>query len=230
MIAIVLLSLLIFKIPADTGERIGYAVTILLTMGVYLIVISQDLPRKADKAPLVGVLYVTLFYVMVLGCVSGVLTAGIAFKITPPPEWLSLFVIRVTRKSSKKIGALKASLRRQPIPEENSADEELKTISDNLETLEIGAKEKTDEDNIVSEREVKKVRARLPTLRRRTSIQERSGLQEFTQIQIDHQKQWQEIAYCLDRIFFWLYLVMVVVASCAVLLGLAIESGILSQK
>ena len=227
MIAIVLLSLLIFKIPADTGERIGFAVTILLTMGVYLIVISQDLPRKADKAPLVGVLYVTLFYVMVLGCVSGVVTAGIAFKITPPPKWLSLLVIRLTKKSSKRIGALKASLRKLPIPEENSADEELRTIS---EVSEIEMKATNDKDNIISEREADKVQTRPPTLRQRSTFQKRSMLQEFTQIQIDNQKQWQEIAYCLDRIFFWLYLGMVVVASCAVLLGLAIESGILSKN
>eukprot|EP00112_Aurelia_sp_Birch-Aquarium-sp1_P005629 Seg1641.17 transcript_id=Seg1641.17/GoldUCD/mRNA.D3Y31 product="hypothetical protein" protein_id=Seg1641.17/GoldUCD/D3Y31 len=164
---------------------------------------------------------------MVLGCVSGVLTAGFAFKITPPPEWLSLFVIRLTKKSSKKIGALKASLRRQPIPEENSADEELKTIS---ETSEIEMKATTDKDSIISERETEKVRKRLPTLRRQMTFQERAAFQEFTQVQIDNQKQWQEIAYCLDRIFFWLYLAMVLVASCAVLLGLAIESGILSQK
>ena len=117
VIAIVLLSLLIFKIPPDTGERIGFAVTILLTMGVYLMVISQDLPRKADNAPLVGILYVT----------QGVITAGMFFKITTPPQWLRRLVLKLTKRNSNKVGAIKNSFRNGDAQKETAMDEDAKS-------------------------------------------------------------------------------------------------------
>ena len=220
VLAIVFLSLLIFKIPPDTGERIGFAVTILLTMGVYLMVISQDLPRKADNAPLVGVLYVTLFYVMVLGTVTGVITAGISFKITTPPQWLRKMVIKLTKKKSKKVGAIRSSLRAQAIQEEASNEEEAKS---NVELQLTDHNEKEKNYNSIS-REPSNAHRRT-VLRSRTSM----GMsfqrppQEFTQKEVENQEQWQEISVFLDRVFFWIYFSAIIIASCSVLLGLELK-------
>ena len=86
--AVVFLSLLSFLIPADSGERIGFGVTILLTMGVYLMVISEDLPKTAHKAPLIGVLYVTLFYIMIIAYVASTINVSLSRKETKPPKFL----------------------------------------------------------------------------------------------------------------------------------------------
>ena len=217
ILAIVFLSLLIFKIPPDTGERIGFAVTILLTMGVYLMVISQDLPRKADNAPLVGVLYVTLFYVMVLGTVTGVITAGVSFKITTPPQWLRRLVIKLTKKNSKKVGAIKNSLRKTGIAEEDSNEEEGKSNT-GLQLNDYNEREK----NLPREASNSQQK---PVLRSKTSLA-LSYLrppQEFTPKEADNQEQWQEISLFLDRIFFWIYFFTIILASCSVLLGLEVQ-------
>ena len=217
ILAIVFLSLLIFKIPPDTGERIGFAVTILLTMGVYLMVISQDLPRKADNAPLVGILYVTLFYVMVLGTVTGVITAGVSFKITTPPQWLRRLVIKLTKKSSKKVGAIKNSLRKTAFTEESSNEEEARN------NIELQLTNHNESDN-PSSREPSNPPQK-PVLRSRTSLalSYRRPPQEFTPKEADNQEQWQEISVFLDRIFFWVYFFTIIVASCSVLLGLEVK-------
>ena len=218
VLAIVFLSLLIFKIPADTGERIGFSVTVLLTMGVYLMVISQDLPRKADNAPLVGVLYVTLFYVMVLGTVTGVITAGVSFKITTPPQWLRKMVIKLTKKNSKKVGAIKNSLRCQPLHEEVSNDDEPKN------NTELQLTDPSERDSRMPSRPVSSSQQR-PALKSKTSLafSIRRPMQEFTEKEVNNQEQWQEIAYFLDKVFFWIYFVAIIAASCSVLLGLELK-------
>ncbi|XP_065051040.1 neuronal acetylcholine receptor subunit alpha-10-like isoform X1 [Rhopilema esculentum] len=219
IIAVVLLSMLIFKIPADAGERIGFAVTILLTMGVYLMVIAQDLPRKGDSAPLVGILYVTLFYIMVLGCVTGIMTARMAFKVTSPPEWLRRLVIKLTKKSSKKIGALKASFNDHPIQDMHSVNEELTDFTE------------SEHDNDMNKNRSQQLRKEKSDQISMTILRQRRSLhlgvaalaQDFTQVEADNQKQWQEIAFFLDRMFFWGYLGTIVIASCSVLLGLEVK-------
>lgn len=222
VIAIVLLSLLIFKIPPETGERIGFAVTILLTMGVYLMVISQDLPRKSDNAPMVGVLYVTLFYVMVLGTTTGVITAAVSFRITSPPQWLRKLVLKFSRKNSTKVGAIRNSFRAEPIKEETSYDIEPK--DNNMEVHLSNISDKKDQNLTLQSNESIGPRPRM-TERQKSSLfmSMRRPLQEYTEKDLDNQQQWQEIAYFLDTAFFWAYFVAIVVSSCAVLLGLELK-------
>lgn len=43
-----LLNIFVFVIPAESGERIGYGVTLLLAIGVYLSILSEDLPKSAN--------------------------------------------------------------------------------------------------------------------------------------------------------------------------------------
>ena len=199
MMAVVFLSILIFQIPAETGERVGFAVTILLTMGVYLMVISQDLPRKGDSAPLVGVLYVILFYVVTFGCVTGIMTTSIAYKFTRPPRWLRILVLKITRNKSSKLGvfdtdsSIKSSKEIMKIELEDikEGDEENgKSINDSF-------------DHIVHRREAKQPVKEAPS-------------NEHTQEECDHKKQWEVIGFYIDRIFFWFYIFLVFGTSVAV--------------
>ena len=77
-----------FYIPADSGERLGFGVTIVLALSVYLLVISDKLPEKSDKTPLLGMLYTVMFFLLVLSLVAGIITTHLSYKISPPPEWL----------------------------------------------------------------------------------------------------------------------------------------------
>ena len=87
-IAIVALALLSFLIPPDSGERIGFGVTVLLSFTVYLIVISDKLPEKSDKRPLLGLLYVSVFYILVLLFILSTITVRLSSYTHAPPQWL----------------------------------------------------------------------------------------------------------------------------------------------
>ncbi|XP_061168933.1 neuronal acetylcholine receptor subunit alpha-2-like [Saccostrea echinata] len=75
MVPVVLMAFLIsmvFKLPVDSGEKIGYSLTVLLAYAVYLTLISDNIPSTS-----VSVCYLTVYLVIVLAL--GVLS--VAFVI-----------------------------------------------------------------------------------------------------------------------------------------------------
>ena len=48
------LILLVFALPADAGEKIGFGITVLLTFSVFQLMIANSLPKTSDTTPLIG--------------------------------------------------------------------------------------------------------------------------------------------------------------------------------
>ncbi|XP_056018746.1 neuronal acetylcholine receptor subunit beta-2-like [Ostrea edulis] len=48
VVVVALLNILVFLLPSECGERVGYAVTIFLTFAVYLDIITATLPKSTD--------------------------------------------------------------------------------------------------------------------------------------------------------------------------------------
>lgn len=59
-----ILNLLVFIIPADAGEKMGFAVTIFLTFAVFLTIVSGELPINSDS---VSILSIYLIIKLALG-------------------------------------------------------------------------------------------------------------------------------------------------------------------
>ena len=54
---IILFSFLIcgvFKLPADSGEKVGYALTVLLAYAVYLIIVTGTIPQTSTSTSILG--------------------------------------------------------------------------------------------------------------------------------------------------------------------------------
>ena len=56
-----ILSALVFKLPADSGEKIGYTLTVLLAYAVYLTIISDNLPSSSKSTAILSK-YLSLYY------------------------------------------------------------------------------------------------------------------------------------------------------------------------
>ena len=93
-IAIIGLALLSFVIPPDGGERVGFGITVILSFSVYLIVISDKLPEKSNKASLLGILFVTVFYILVASFILSTINVRLSSNTRPPPMWLLRMVER----------------------------------------------------------------------------------------------------------------------------------------
>ena len=48
------LSLLVFYLPADSGEKVSLGITVLLSFAVYLVLIEEGMPKTSDYLPAIS--------------------------------------------------------------------------------------------------------------------------------------------------------------------------------
>ena len=77
---------MIFHIPPDTGERLGFGITILLNITMYMNLISEKLPEASNNQPMLGTIFVTLFYLLSTGLAISVCTMAFSRWNTPIPD------------------------------------------------------------------------------------------------------------------------------------------------
>lgn len=55
------LAALGFILPADSGEKVSLEVTVLLSLSVFLLLVSDKLPASAETFPIIGGFYAHFF-------------------------------------------------------------------------------------------------------------------------------------------------------------------------
>ncbi|XP_021374382.1 neuronal acetylcholine receptor subunit alpha-5-like [Mizuhopecten yessoensis] len=92
-ISLAFLTCMVFKLPADSGEKIGYALTIVLSYAVYLTLVADSTPSSSTTVSLLSIYLVTT---LILGMLSVVLTIFVldchhADEVKPVPKLLQQF-------------------------------------------------------------------------------------------------------------------------------------------
>eukprot|EP00112_Aurelia_sp_Birch-Aquarium-sp1_P018089 Seg4269.4 transcript_id=Seg4269.4/GoldUCD/mRNA.D3Y31 product="Neuronal acetylcholine receptor subunit alpha-3" protein_id=Seg4269.4/GoldUCD/D3Y31 len=189
-----IVSLFAFFISPDTGERAGYSITVVLAMSVYLLVISEKLPEKSDKSPLIGVMYAILFFIMNGTLVAVVFTTHLAFKTTKPPRKLcDLFCSRCRKKHRKQ---KEVAAHKSVVVQSNPAG--------NMELEDYYQKQSEQQHE-------NEMHRRGPLVKKSSNIQrEFAFLTPEEEKERENQDQWKEIAGKIDRISFWVFFVMTV--------------------
>ena len=84
------LNVIVFLLPVDSGERIGFAITVLLAIAVYMTIVSDNLPKTSEPLPLISYLLIIGLIVSVLITVVTVLNLRLFHKDSndPIPKWL----------------------------------------------------------------------------------------------------------------------------------------------
>ncbi|CAC5388627.1 CHRNA3 [Mytilus coruscus] len=68
-----ILDIFTFKIPVDTGERIGYVITVWLAYAVFLTIISDSLPNSSESIPIVSIyIMIQIFIGTVIVIISAI--------------------------------------------------------------------------------------------------------------------------------------------------------------
>ena len=88
--ALVLVFALVFHL--DVGQRASYGVTILLSITVYLLVISDKLPEKSDEFPFIGISFIVDFCILCAFLPCAQYAAQMPFRSDPPPVWIVMMV------------------------------------------------------------------------------------------------------------------------------------------
>ncbi|CAI4226524.1 unnamed protein product [Auanema sp. JU1783] len=95
------LTLLVFMLPPDSGEKIALGITVLLAFSVFVLAIAEKMPETSDSMPLIGI-YLTV--VMGMTSVSVVMTVLVLnfhhrgpFN-EPIPYWVRVMILERLRK------------------------------------------------------------------------------------------------------------------------------------
>jgi nicotinic acetylcholine receptor len=59
------LTLLVFCIPPDSGEKIALGVTVLLAFSVFMLAISEKLPETSESIPLLGMYFMNIYVIKI---------------------------------------------------------------------------------------------------------------------------------------------------------------------
>ena len=89
------LNTMVFILPADSGERVGYAITCLLSLSVYMTFTSEGLPNSSNPLPII--IFVLLSYIMISALICLATIVGLRLHLhnnnnasTPPKVLLKL--------------------------------------------------------------------------------------------------------------------------------------------
>lgn len=110
----VLISLLVlfsFKIPVDSGERIGLCTTALLAMSVFLLLIGEHLPESSENLPLLAIASVLMMIEITLGFMGTIVVLKCHHSTSEPPKLLRLLccIKRTNETSSIDAGEIEDS-------------------------------------------------------------------------------------------------------------------------
>ena len=52
-----LLTLLVFRMPPDAGEKVSLSITVLLSFTVFMLMVSDNMPQTSNHIPILGKIY-----------------------------------------------------------------------------------------------------------------------------------------------------------------------------
>ncbi|XP_035695875.1 neuronal acetylcholine receptor subunit alpha-10-like [Branchiostoma floridae] len=86
-----------FYIPPDSGERLGFFITILLALVVFLQVLSDSLPKTSTTTPQLGQFFAATIALVGFSCLASIVVIRMSYSSPPSrplPRWLRLILLR----------------------------------------------------------------------------------------------------------------------------------------
>lgn len=129
-----LLNTMIYCVPVRSGERITFAITILLTFVFFTTSFAEDLPRAALTTPLLSIILASMNCLCTFNVVVSVLFSRLANEcIVPVPDCLKKFARRIYHfKITKMFGAVR--VKPKLVKQSDSPNMSLTDVSENLES------------------------------------------------------------------------------------------------
>ena len=198
------LILVSFFIPAESGERIGFSCTSLLSVSVYLLIVTEALPEQSDSLPLIGVYYIIIMIEIGLALTATIVVLKAHHATIEPPAFLKCFlfinnIYRCCRKATKprRTSRIEPPVKVAVIDFDNgqeekhdSAEEKYQKASTiNMSWLSVGSGSQlfTRPSSTVMEKEEE-----------------------------DWRETWRQIGKVLDRLFFWMFVISFFISTVVV--------------
>ncbi|XP_066564582.1 5-hydroxytryptamine receptor 3A [Amia ocellicauda] len=201
-----------FYLPPDSGERVSFKITLLLGYSVFLIIVSDTLPATAIGTPLIGVYFVVCMALLVISLTETILIVRLVHKQdlqTHVPEWVKHLVLEratvlLCIRNKHKFG---------PILPRGSDPSHFK--ENNMNTVKINHRSFENTKDCESP-----LGMTLPPRDNAPAVdnilQEISSIRQFLERREQYRdiaKEWLQVGYVLDVLLFRVYLVAVLTYS-----------------
>lgn len=94
-VLISLMSLLLFMLPPDSGEKISLGVTILLSLMVFLLLVAETVPPTSDAVPLIGIYFCCIMIMCSLSVMFTVIVLNFHYRGPETyrmPDWIRRYI------------------------------------------------------------------------------------------------------------------------------------------
>ncbi|XP_078348085.1 neuronal acetylcholine receptor subunit alpha-9-like isoform X2 [Oculina patagonica] len=202
------LTLLVFLMPEDTGERMAVGVTILLSLAVFFLMVEEKMP-VSENLPLIGKYYCcTIIEVSLSLAAMCYMLRFVHHRPCALPVWIRKYILGyLARVVFYKTGQAKveqeetSNIRPQSNPRDSRGDEVNDRVArKTVNKWKIPLKEKKPELPVAESRAVKILA---------DNVKEQDKTDEL-------QEEWALAANVLNRFFIWLFLSSVVITLIAV--------------
>uniref|UniRef100_H2TVF6 Neuronal acetylcholine receptor subunit alpha-7 n=1 Tax=Takifugu rubripes TaxID=31033 RepID=H2TVF6_TAKRU len=91
------MTLLIFVLPADSGEKISLGITVLLSLTVFMLLVAEIMPATSDSVPLIGQYFASIMIIVGMSVVATVVV--LQYHHHDPnggnmPKWVQLVLLQ----------------------------------------------------------------------------------------------------------------------------------------
>uniref|UniRef100_A0A8C9VVY3 Neuronal acetylcholine receptor subunit alpha-7 n=1 Tax=Scleropages formosus TaxID=113540 RepID=A0A8C9VVY3_SCLFO len=91
------MTLLIFLLPADSGEKISLGITVLLSLTVFMLLVAEIMPATSDSIPLIGQYFASIMIIVGMSVIATVVV--LQYHHHEPnggnmPKWVQLVLLQ----------------------------------------------------------------------------------------------------------------------------------------
>ncbi|XP_035126339.1 neuronal acetylcholine receptor subunit beta-3 isoform X2 [Callithrix jacchus] len=193
------LTVLVFYLPSDEGEKLSLSTSVLVSLTVFLLVIEEIIPSSSKVIPLIGEYLLFIMIFVTLSIIVTVFVINVHHRSSSTYQPMAPWVKRLFLQKLPKLLCMKDHVDRYSIPEKEESQPVVKSkvlekkkhkqLSDGEKVLVAFLEKAADSIRYIS-----------------SHVKKEHFISQVVQ-------DWKFVAQVLDRIFLWLFLIVSVTGS-----------------
>ncbi|XP_037600674.1 neuronal acetylcholine receptor subunit beta-3 [Cebus imitator] len=193
------LTVLVFYLPSDEGEKLSLSTSVLVSLTVFLLVIEEIIPSSSKVIPLIGEYLLFIMIFVTLSIIVTVFVINVHHRSSSTYHPMAPWVKRLFLQKLPKLLCMKDHVDRYSIPEKEESQpvvkgkvpekKKHKQLSDGEKVLVAFLEKAADSIRYIS-----------------SHVKKEHFISQVVQ-------DWKFVAQVLDRIFLWLFLIVSVTGS-----------------
>ncbi|XP_073074900.1 neuronal acetylcholine receptor subunit beta-3 isoform X3 [Manis javanica] len=193
------LTVLVFYLPSDEGEKLSLSTSVLVSLTVFLLVIEEIIPSSSKVLPLIGEYLLFIMIFVTLSIIVTVFVINVHHRSSPTYHPVAPWVKRLFLQKLPKLLCMKDHGDRYPFPDGEESQPAVKgRVPEKKQQMQISDGEK------VLAAFLEKAADSIRYISRH--VRKEHFVSQVVQ-------DWKFVAQVLDRIFLWLFLIVSVTGS-----------------